>query len=77
MGDAPLPDTAAVPLLAAELTLQVNDPLAVSASVAFNSAGVQLASPSSATVLVKGPLLRDQWGIIHRRYCDINRNRIA
>ena len=67
MGDAPLPDTVATPLLAAELTLQLNDPAAVSTSVAFNSEGVQLAVPSSATLLVNGPA---PWVITGATFAD-------
>jgi len=47
--------TVAVPLLACEDTLQVNDEAAVSASVALNSAEVQLAVASSEIVLLNGP----------------------
>ena len=46
-GEIPLPETVAVPLLAAEETLQVSKDAFVSVSVAFKSLVLQWAVPSS------------------------------
>ena len=55
-GEAPVPETVAVPLLAAVDTLQVSEPAAVSPSVASNvGAAHAVGEPSSDIVLVKGP----------------------
>ena len=52
VGEAPVPETVAVPLLAAEDTLQVSEPAAVSASVAPRvGAAHAVGEPSSDIVL--------------------------
>ena len=51
-GDSPVPETVAVPLLAAVETLQVSEPAAVSASVALRvGAAHAVGEPSSDIVL--------------------------
>ena len=55
-GEAPDPDIAAAPLLAAVCTVQVSEPAAVSPSVADRvGADHAVGDPSSDIVTVKGP----------------------